>query len=200
MSKQTAWILAFLLLVLGSCSHLPHVAKSESDSVVKLVTPLGGGRKSICSGVAVGKRLIATAAHCMRDGFTPEIYTHDAQVCEAASATVHASRDVALIRVSGCRLKKAEIGNAPQQGDTVSIVGHPLGQEWSLSSGVVSRILPNGTIQVDAAVNFGNSGGGVYDKYGRLIGIVSYLRTPSWFGTWSGLGYAVPVQHALDLK
>lgn len=70
-----------------------------------------------------------------------------------------------------------------RDGDEVNVVGHPRGMMWSYTKGWVgaSRYIegphdyPFRTLQVSAAVTFGNSGGGAFDADGRLIGICSYI-------------------------
>jgi S1-C subfamily serine protease len=85
-------------------------------------------------------------------------------------------------------------------------VGHPLGLQDSLSSGVVSAlnrtIRPKGgqtlkgLIQFDAAVNPGNSGGPLLDRDGHVVGIVTGLANPSNQGFFVGIGFAVPIATA----
>ena len=82
----------------------------------------------------------------------------------------------------------------PQVGDTVLAIGSPGGLEKTVTSGIVSalsrRFLQIGdVIQMDAAVNPGNSGGPVVDTSGRLVGIV-FAGIPQY----QGLNFAVPAQ------
>jgi S1-C subfamily serine protease len=82
----------------------------------------------------------------------------------------------------------------PQVGDTVLAIGSPLGLEKTVTSGIVSslsrRFLQIGdVIQIDAAVNSGNSGGPVIDTSGRLVGIV-FAGIPQY----QGLNFAVPAE------
>jgi S1-C subfamily serine protease len=86
-------------------------------------------------------------------------------------------------------------------GQKVFAIGNPFGFDYSLTAGVVSaldRTLHNersgeirGLIQTDAAINPGNSGGPLIDSAGRLIGINTAIFSTS--GTFSGIGFAVPV-------
>ncbi len=84
---------------------------------------------------------------------------------------------------------------SPHFGDKVWVIGNPLGVfYYTVTSGVVShpRRLHNGNyfLQVDAGIIFGNSGGPVFDRFGRLIGIVDavfFVRGPTH------LGIAVPI-------
>jgi len=82
----------------------------------------------------------------------------------------------------------------PRVGDTVLAMGSPVGLEKTVTSGIVSalgrRLLQIGdVIQIDAAVNSGNSGGPVVDNEGRLVGIV-FAGIPQY----QGLNFAVPAE------
>ena len=82
----------------------------------------------------------------------------------------------------------------PQVGDTVLAMGSPGGLEKTVTSGIVSnlnrRFLQIGdVIQIDAAVNHGNSGGPVVDTSGRLVGIVF-----AGIEQFQGLNFAVPAE------
>jgi S1-C subfamily serine protease len=82
----------------------------------------------------------------------------------------------------------------PQVGDTVLAIGSPGGLEKTVTSGIVSalsrRFLQIGdVIQIDAAVNHGNSGGPVVDTSGRLVGIVF-----AGIEQFQGLNFAVPAE------
>jgi len=82
----------------------------------------------------------------------------------------------------------------PSVGDTVLAMGSPVGLEKTVTSGIVSalgrRLVQIGdVIQIDAAVNSGNSGGPVVDNEGRLVGIV-FAGIPQY----QGLNFAVPAE------
>jgi hypothetical protein len=82
----------------------------------------------------------------------------------------------------------------PRVGDTVYAIGSPAGLEKTVTSGIVSalgrRLLQIGdVIQIDAAVNHGNSGGPVVDRDGRLVGIVF-----AGAELYQGLNFAVPAE------
>ena len=90
-------------------------------------------------------------------------------------------------------------------GDPVAAIGSPFGNEGSLSVGVVSatrRSIASLTsdynlvdaIQTDAPINHGNSGGPLFDRGGRVIGISAQIRSSS--GTAEGVGFAVPIDAA----
>ena len=82
----------------------------------------------------------------------------------------------------------------PGVGETVRAIGAPVGLEKTVTSGIVSalgrRLLQIGdVIQIDAAVNHGNSGGPVVDMSGRLVGVV-FAKVDQF----EGLNFAVPAQ------
>jgi len=193
------------MLATSPCDALDRV-QDDGDSVVQIQNGQGD-HASFCAGVAIRREtdarpgLIATAAHCLHDGETPRVSTRGGQECAALTATVDREHDAAVLRVANCKLRPVQTSTRKlKQGEALWIVGHPLGQQWSVSRGVVSRIDEEGRIQTDAALNMGNSGGGCFDSGGMLVGIASSLRTPSWFGTWSGIGYCVPISSVLVLR
>src|ERR1700744_3900020 len=106
--------------------------------------------------------------------------------------------DLAVVRVTGATPEPAELGEAEELrvGQLVVAVGSPLGLAGSVTAGVVSalgRSLPVGehriiedVIQTDAALNPGNSGGGLANARAQVVGINTAVA-----GT--GLGLAVPV-------
>ncbi|MEO1607860.1 MAG: trypsin-like peptidase domain-containing protein [Pseudomonadota bacterium] len=127
---------------------------------------------------------------------------------KTAAATVVGSspgHDLAVLKISGLSfgLTPIPVGRSStlKIGQSVFAIGNPFGLTRSLSTGVVSalgRRLPTGAgreipdaIQTDAAINPGNSGGPLLDSAGRLIGVNTAIISRS--GTYSGIGFAVPV-------
>jgi 2-alkenal reductase len=120
--------------------------------------------------------------------------------------------DVGLIRVDPGkhRLTPVPLGNssAVQVGEPVAAIGSPLGNEDSLTVGVVSAVHRAiraltvarynivDAIQTDAAITHGNSGGPLFDARGRVIGINAQIRSQSGTGNDSGVGFAVPIDAA----
>jgi Do/DeqQ family serine protease len=90
-------------------------------------------------------------------------------------------------------------------GDIVLAVGNPMGFKSSVTSGIVSAVgrrpmagsgvaIFTDYIQTDAAINQGNSGGPLVDIYGRVIGINTWISSPS--GGSVGLGFTIPINNA----
>ncbi len=97
-------------------------------------------------------------------------------------------------------------------GDHVFAIGNPLGLGTSVSSGIVSALNRDiqdtpfdHYLQVDAAINHGNSGGPLVNVQGEVIGVDTALYNPDDKGGFIGIGFAIPansakfvVQHLLD--
>ena len=116
--------------------------------------------------------------------------------------------DLAVIKLEDgdWDLKPAVIGNsdAVRVGQLAVAIGAPFGQEFTMTSGIISAVGRNITgqarfsipevIQTDSAINPGNSGGPLLDRLGQVIGINT--RIISNTGNFSGVGMAVPVNIA----
>jgi len=83
-------------------------------------------------------------------------------------------------------------------GESVWSVGHPAGNVWSFTRGVVSAV-HRGAVQHDASVNGGNSGGPLLDMQGRVIGINTFKLLESGGRVIDGISYARPISLAAPL-
>ena len=89
----------------------------------------------------------------------------------------HRTADLALLWVprhygSGGFVQPLAVPTGVQAGVGVYVIGHPEGLKFTLSNGMVSRLVGD-TVQISAPVSPGNSGGPVYDDCGHLLGIVT---------------------------
>ena len=125
------------------------------------------------------------------------------------------TQDLAVLKVEGSEVLKNSYARAADIGDSddvavldqVIAIGNPEGFGISVTKGIVSvdseslsmtgadgiTALDLRVIRVDAAINEGNSGGGLFDKNGDLIGIVNAKRTGSEV---DNIGYAIPISYA----
>jgi S1-C subfamily serine protease len=118
------------------------------------------------------------------------------------------STDVAVLRVKGVTaraLTPLPLGDSDevQVGDSVVAIGNPLGEDRSITAGIVSALqrriyAPNGApidhaIQTDAALNHGNSGGPLLNARGQVIGVNSQIQTAEAGGGSIGIGFAIPI-------
>jgi S1-C subfamily serine protease len=120
--------------------------------------------------------------------------------------------DVGLLRVDpkAHRLSPVPLGQSASVvvGQPVAAIGSPLGNENTLSVGVVSAIHRSiraltvqhykvvDAIQTDAPITHGNSGGPLFDARGRVIGINAQIQSGSGAGNDLGIGFAIPVDAA----
>lgn len=119
--------------------------------------------------------------------------------------------DIAMVRAIRTPedLIPAVLGNpnALRVGDEAYVVGNPFGLYASMSTGVVSGFdrtfqppggaqALGGLIQIDAAVNPGNSGGPLVNRYGQVVGIVVGIVNPTEQNFFIGIAFAVPIDTA----
>src|SRR5207302_1084182 len=110
--------------------------------------------------------------------------------------------DLAVIKVEGKNFPSVPWGDATKlrPGQTVLAFGNPFGFRFTVTRGIVSALnrpnpspddarKPGQFIQTDAAINPGNSGGPLVDARGEVVGINTFLISPS--GTFSGIGFAI---------
>src|SRR5215472_14842342 len=115
--------------------------------------------------------------------------------------------DLAVIKIDGSNLPSVPWGDSKElhPGQTVLAFGNPLGFRFTVTRGIVSALnrpnpytddprKPGEFIQTDAAINQGNSGGPLVDARGEVVGINTFLISPS--GAFAGMGFAIPSQIA----
>ena len=154
---------------------------------------------------------ILTALHVVANAVSIEVTFADGTHSPAQVQTTQPQNDIAVLRASQppANLQPAVLGNprSVQVGSEVFAMGNPFGLSDSITAGVVSGLnrsfqLPNngpllrGLIQIDAAVNPGNSGGPLVNRDGQVIGIVSGLINPTSQDVFIGIGLAVPIDVA----
>ena len=107
-----------------------------------------------------------------------------------------ASVDLALIKADVKPGFVFQLGSASdlEIGDRIIAVGSPLGLEHTVTSGIISAVardvgMPGKVIQIDAAVNSGNSGGPVVDDAGKVQGVVF-----AGLMQYQGLNFVIPVE------
>lgn len=166
----------------------------------------------IGTGVVVSDNADILTAYHVVDGATKiDISFADGTRTTAVISSAEPENDIAVLTPERLPelLVPAVLGNANGMriGDEAYAVGNPLGLTASMSSGVISgfnRTLPidengiqlEGLIQFDTAVNPGNSGGPLLNRYGQVIGIVTALANPSEQNFFIGIGFAVPISTA----
>ncbi len=158
------------------------------------------------SGVVISEDgIIVTNNHVISGANTITVTLKDGTKYKAKLLGNDADSDIAIIKIEASGLAFALLGNSDNLGvgEEVIAVGNPLGElGGTVTNGIVSALSRaveiDGTemtlIQTNAAVNPGNSGGGLFNLYGELIGIVNAKSTSTSSGTSvEGIGFAIPI-------
>jgi S1-C subfamily serine protease len=154
---------------------------------------------------------ILTSLHVVTGTTSIEVTFADGTTSPAQVLATQPEIDIAVLSVERppLWLVPAVLGNpnAMHVGDEAYAVGNPFGLYSSMSAGVISGFNrsfhpPNrgkkleGLIQIDAAVNPGNSGGPLLNRYGQVVGIVVGIVNPTEQDVFIGIGFAVPINVA----
>jgi serine protease Do len=152
---------------------------------------------------------IVTNNHVIGDASNVEVTFADGTVAKAEVLGADPNSDLAVIKVDvpASELKPVTLGDSDQVkvGQLTIAIGNPFGQEFTMTSGIVSavgRTIRSGNsafsipkaIQTDASINPGNSGGPLLDRIGAVIGINSQILSET--GVNNGIGFAVPINTA----
>ncbi|MBI1363855.1 MAG: trypsin-like serine protease [Proteobacteria bacterium] len=148
---------------------------------------------------------ILTNAHVAGGGGTIEVETFDGQTFPAKLVGLDKKADVAVIKITPFPgIKPVTKGDcrAIKAGKGVFAIGGPMGETFSVSQGIIShsaRKKPDvnrlDLFQTDTAINPGNSGGGLFNMDGELIGINTFIKSPT--GASHGIGFAIKANQAL---
>ena len=144
---------------------------------------------------------IATCAHVVNNAKKIVVTLNDDASYEATLVGTDLRNDLAIIKIEAEGLTPATLGDSDMLtvGEDVIAIGNPLGElRGTATSGIVSAVRRSvnveGTnmelIQTDAAISPGNSGGGLFNASGKLIGIVNAKVSDT---SAEGLGFAIPV-------
>ncbi len=149
---------------------------------------------------------IATCAHVVEGAKSVKVTLNDDTAYDATIVGTDKRNDIAIIKIDATGLTPAVVGDSETLtvGSEVIAIGNPLGElRGTATAGIISAT--NRTIEVesqtmtliqtDAAISPGNSGGGLFDATGKLIGIVNAKVSDS---RAEGLGFAIPVNSVLD--
>ena len=179
------------------------------------------------SAVVIGPDYVLTNYHVVEDATKLEVSVIPAGAEEAVTyaASLVASDenlDIAILYAPGLGIEPVTLGDSDtlQVGDWTICIGNPLGEQFSgtVTVGIVSALnravsstsydkygrretITNAMIQTDAAINAGNSGGGMFNVNGELMGIPTLKYTGSAYSgsTVEGIGMCIPINAAKPL-
>lgn len=203
----------------GTSMSVQQIASVVSPSVVAITTEqmsssqtwFGGYyvQSGAGSGVIISQDgYILTCAHVVNGATSVKVQLNGSD--ESYDATVvgqDSTSDIAVLKIDATGLTPAVIGDsdALAVGEVAVAVGNPLGTlSNTVTDGIVSALNRQVTvqnndmtlIQTDASISPGNSGGGLFNANGELIGIVN---AKSSYSEAEGIGFAIPINTAMEI-
>ena len=208
----------------GSISTIADATNKAAPSVVEILIEgetiyggiFGGAYESSAAGSGViisSKGYIITNDHVVENASKITVTTYDGKVYDATLIGKDTVSDIGVIKIEeDDTLTPAVLGDSSKvrAGDTAIVIGNPLGTlGGTVTDGIISatsrELTVNGQsmdlIQTNAEINSGNSGGGLFDGNGNLIGIVNAKDsgTTSSGTTIEGIGFAIPINYAMEV-
>lgn len=201
----------------GTYKYTRDLVKAVQDSIVYIEVYTNYGSKSTLAGLASGIIIssdgyIVTNAHVVEDytKFTVKVNKTDPESGEVTSETYDAKvvgsdedTDLAVMKIDANGLQAAVLGDSDKLslGDDVVVIGNPSGLETSVTKGCVSGLNRQisdskrglSSIQTDAAINGGNSGGALFNGYGEVVGVVNEKLVNNYA---ESLGFAITINEA----
>ncbi len=170
------------------------------------------GEDDLGSGVVVDDAGdILTCLHVVANATDIRVTFADGTQATGTVTATQPQNDIAVLSTDKrpAKIVAAVLGNpaAMVVGDDAFVVGNPFGLYSSMSAGVISgfdrsfappdgKPALQGLIQIDAAVNPGNSGGPLLNRDGEVVGIVTGIINPTAQDVFIGIGFAVPINVA----
>ena len=192
---------------------IPEIAALNSNSVVEIYTETvaNSGRMGqfVTGGAGSGvintsDGYIITNNHVISGARKITVMLKNGSEYEAKLVGRDSKTDIAVIKINATGLQPAVYGNSDKLvvGELAIAIGNPLGQlGGTVTEGIISALSRNididgemmSLLQTTAAVNPGNSGGGLFNTYGELIGVVNAKSSGSDI---EGIGFAIPINTA----
>lgn len=199
-----------------SSNGVSDVASKTMDSVVEIQTESlqtnsmlsQAVTKGAGSGVILSKDgYIVTNNHVINGANKITVRTRDGKSYTAKLIGKDSQSDLAILKIDATGLNSAVLGDSGklEVGDTAIAIGNPLGElGGTVTAGIISALDRDITVegesmkllQTNAAINSGNSGGGLFNAKGELIGIVNAKTSGSGI---EGLGFAIPINDAKEV-
>jgi serine protease Do len=152
---------------------------------------------------------IVTNNHVAGDAEQITVTLHDGREFDAMLIGRDARTDLALIKIDASGLAAVAFGNSDSArvGDWVVAIGNPFGLGGTATAGIISargrdgRAIrdndDNDYLQLDAPINFGNSGGPVFNTAGQVVGVNTAIFSPN--GGNIGIGFAIPSNQVREI-
>ena len=190
--------LIVVVAVLFASTSFVNAIGFEAEKAYESVFVIYSGN-SLGSGFAVGENCIVTNAHVIGDPQSITVATYGGQEYRAAVLGINEQEDIAVLTVTDATFPYLEVADLSQMrtGDDIYAIGAPRGMAYTLTKGGISakeRAVGNQTyIQIDAAINQGNSGGPLLNDAGQVLGMNTLKMTDT-----EGIGLAIPISRVCD--
>src|SRR3954471_20081761 len=200
-----------LFLLLVSCfsaaaqdDALPELVRRIKPSVVAIQTyDAKGERLSRGSGFFTAADRVVTNRHVLEGAYRAEIHTvNDLSYNVKGVLAVDGEGDIALLQVDvppNIASPLSIVRTTPQEGESIVVIGNPLGLEGSISNGIVSAVrdIPNfgRIIQITAPISPGSSGSPVVNMRGEVVGVATLQLADA-----QSLNFAVPSDRVVQLQ
>jgi S1-C subfamily serine protease len=191
-----------LLAAGGAWAATPaEIYKQVSPSVWRVFSYDADGKPiSQGSAVVIAAETLLTNCHVLAKGKSYSI-RQDNTMLGAKLQHADIDRDMCQLTVRGLKAPAVQIGDSDKLvvGQRIYTLGNPLGQELTLSDGLVSALRMDnqqhlGLIQISAPISPGSSGGGLFDESGALVGITS-----AGFEKAQNVNLAIPIKWLQEL-
>jgi tetratricopeptide (TPR) repeat protein len=199
--------LTFLIAIahgVAAQDELPELVRRIKPSAVAIETFDARGEKlSRGSGFFVGPDRVVTNRHVIDNAYKAEIHSYTGAVYPVKGViAVDAEGDLALLRVDAPANQVRPLPldrTSPQEGESVVVIGNPLGLEGSVSNGIVSAVRDIPTfgriIQITAPISPGSSGSPVVNMLGQVIGVATLQITGG-----QSVNFAIPSERISQLQ
>ena len=208
--SRTKSLFPVVIILLLAASHaaaqdaLPELVRRIKPSVVAIVTyDVKGDKLSRGSGFFTAPDRVITNRHVLEGAYKAEIHTvNELAYTVKGVLAVDGEGDIALLQVDippGVASPLTVIRTSPQEGESIVVIGNPLGLEGSISNGIVSAVrdIPNfgRIIQITAPISSGSSGSPVVNMRGEVVGVATLQLADG-----QSLNFAVPSDRVVQLQ
>ena len=207
MKKFSYAILIIFIILLNisfSYANIPEIVLNQKRAVVTIyVNDKDGKRIGTGTGFVIDSNgIIATNYHvistCWEDDNTLLVKMENGAYFPLIEiVNFDEDNDVAIFKVSGKELPTVKLAKnyKPKQGESIAVIGSPLGLETTVSDGIVSSVRgKDGIIQITAPISPGSSGSPVFNSNGEVIGVATFLIEGG-----QNLNFSIPVKHVENL-
>jgi tetratricopeptide (TPR) repeat protein len=197
-------VLIAAIVPVNSQDFLPELVRRIKPSAVAIETFDAHGEKlSRGSGFFIDTDRIVTNRHVIEGAYRAEVHSSNGNVYPVRGVlAVDAEGDIALLKIDAPAVAVRPLPldrTSPQEGESIVVIGNPLGLEGSVTNGIVSAVRDIPTfgriIQITAPISSGSSGSPVVNMNGQVIGIATLQITGG-----QSVNFAIPSERISQLQ